>query len=447
MLEIAVKALELTAGLGVDEAEAFAMINSSLKVKVYRQEVEELASTTGSGVGIRVFKDKSVGYAYTSDLSDDSLVATAKAAVENAAVAVRDEFVGLPEPSSEFSDVDLYSEEVEKYPVAGKIEIARLVERASLERDPRINQVDTATYAEGEGQVAIANSLGFGREYRESTCYIFVQAIAEQNGEMQTGVSFATGRDPGQLDGAACGAEAADRATALLGATQCNSMSCPVVADPFVTASLLGVIGSALTGEAVQKQRSMFAGLEGGEVASNAVRLADDGTHPDGLSSAPFDGEGVPTRETLLIENGVLQAFLYDAYSGRKDRRPSTGNGMRGSYHSMPHVGATNLRLLGGTASFEEMVASVNLGIYVTDVSGMHSGANPVSGDFSVGATGRLIKGGELSEPVREITIAGNLLAILKSIQTVGADSRWVPFGGSVQAPSILIGEMTVSGK
>lgn len=447
MLDIAGKALELAAAQGVDQAEAFALVSSSLKIKVYRQEVEELASSTGSGVGVRVFKGSSVGYAYTSDLTEESLRATAEAAANNAAVAAPDRFLGLPEPATQFPELDIYSDGLHSFGVEKKIALAKEVEQAALERDSRISQVESATYAEGEGRVAIANSLGFQREFMETTCYAFLQAIAQQEGEMQTGMSFTTGREPGQLNATACGREAAERAVALLGGSQCQSMSCPVVTDPFVTASIIGVIGSALTGESVQKQRSMFAGLEGEAVASSIFRLADDGTHPDGLSSAPFDGEGVPTRETVLINNGVLQGYLYDAYTGRKESRESTGNGVRGSYSSMPHVGATNLRVIGGDTPFDEMISSIGLGFYVTDVVGMHSGANSVSGDFSVGATGRLIRGGQLAEPVREVTIAGNLLAMLKSIQAVGNDHRWVPFGGSVQAPSLLIGEMTVSGK
>jgi PmbA protein len=165
------------------------------------------------------------------------------------------------------------------------------------------------------------------------------------------------------------------------------------------------------------------------------------------MASAPFDGEGVPMGTTELIKDGVLQGLLYDTYTGKKDGKPSTGNGIRGSYRSQPHVGATNLRLAGGKASLDQIIAGVETGFYVMEVSGIHSGTNPVSGDFSVGASGRLIRGGQLSEPVREVTIAGNLMAILKNITIIGNDNRWVPFGGSIHAPSLLIGEMTVSGK
>ncbi len=447
MLDVAKKALEHAALTGVDQAETFALDTRSTRIRIYQQEVEELGSSTGTGVGIRVFMGDSVGYAYTSEISDDALAATARAAAENAEVTAGDKFMGLPRPAQTFPELDLFSEKLDQVPLARKIELAKEMEKAALDRDPRISQVDSATYAEGEGSVAIANSLGFSRGYRENTCYAFLQAIAEAEGQMQTGMSFSTGRDPEQLAGVASGLEAADRALALLGATQCESMSCPVVMDPFVTAGLAGVIGSVLTGESVQKQRSMFSGLLGNTVANSIFTLTDDGINPDGLASAPFDGEGVPSGETKLIKNGVLQAFLYDTYTARKDGRTSTGNGIRGSYRSQPHVGATNLRITGGDRTLAEMIASVDKGFYVMDVSGIHSGANPVSGDFSVGASGRLIRDGNLSEPVREVVIAGNLLAILKNITMVGNDNRWVPFGGSIHAPSLLVGEMTVSGK
>ncbi len=447
MLDIAKKALEHAAAAGADQAEAFALNTRSTRIRVYRQAVEELASSTGSGVGIRVFKGDSVGYAYTSDVADEFLAATARAAAENAEVTAGDEHMGLPEPAQNFPELDIFNEKLGAVPLAGKIELVKLIERSALERDPRISQVDSATYAEGEGRVAIANTLGFAREYRENTCYAFLQAIAEADGQMQTGMSFTTGREPGQLEAEAAGFEAADRALSLLGGVQCESMHCPVVMDPFVTSGMLGVIGSVLTGEAVQKQRSMFAGLLGQQVAGANVSLTDDGTDAEGLASAPFDGEGVPSGTTELIKDGVLQAYLYDTYTARKDGRKSTGNGIRGSYRSQPHVGATNLRLAGGSNSLEEMIASIDKGFYVMEVSGIHSGANPVSGDFSVGATGRLIRGGQLAEAAREVVIAGNLMTILKNINMVGNDNRWVPFGGSIHAPSLLIGEMTVSGK
>lgn len=445
--EQAEHALSVASGAGAEEAEVFAQESRSLKISVYQGEVEELASSTGRGVGVRAIIGGSTGYAYTTDLDRNSLEDTARAAVENAAVTAGDEFTGLPELARELPQLELLSPRLAATSVEDKIGIARAIEAAALESDPRVTKVEASQYVESESLVAIVNSRGFDREQREGACYAYLQAIAEEKGEMQTGLSFTIGREPGQLEAARCGGEAAERALRQLGGSQCDSMSCPVVMDPFVTASVISVIGSVLNGEAVQKQRSMFAGREGRQVASKAVRLLDDGLHPEGLASSAFDGEGVPCRETVLIDDGILQGFLYDTYTARKEGRASTGNAARSSYRSLPHVGTTNLRLEGGSKGAGEIVAAVDKGLYVTEVSGIHSGANPVSGELSVGAAGMLISGGNLAEPVREVTIAGNLLDILAGIQEVGGDNRWVPFGGSIHAPTLLVEKMTISGK
>ncbi len=447
MLDIARQVLDAAMAAGVEQAEAFVQLDRSMRAKVYQQEVEEMVSATGSGAGIRVIDHGSAGYAYTSDLSPDGIKAAARAAAEGMSVTARDEFAGLPAPAAEFPQLDLYSPRLQEVRVTDKISLAMTLEKAALEHDRRVRQVEAATYSESESTVAIANSLGFSRSYAETSCFAFLQAIAEDEGQMQTGISFVTGREPGQLDAAAAAAEAAGRALSLLGAGQCASMSCPVVMDPFVAASVIGVAGSVLTAEAVQKRRSLFAGRRGERVASSLVNLLDDAVHPDGLASAPFDGEGVPSRRTELIKDGVLQGFLYDTYTGRKDGVASTGNGVRGSYRSQPHVGATNLRLTGGATPAAALLEGIELGFYVIDVTGMHSGVNLISGDFSVGASGRLIRNGGLSEPVREVTIAGNLLDMLGNIKKIGNDNRWVPFGGSIHAPSVLIEPMTVSGR
>jgi PmbA protein len=255
------------------------------------------------------------------------------------------------------------------------------------------------------------------------------------------------GRDPGRLDAEAIGTEAAERALALVGARQPESRRCPVVLDAFVAASFIGFIGSMLSADAVQRGRSLFAGREGDEVAEAAFVLADDGRHPDGPASAPFDGEGSATRRTPLIEQGKLAGYLYDSRTARKGGGETTANAGRGSYRSAPAVRATNLLVEPGEATLHELCSRAGDGLYVTDVAGLHSGVNPVSGTFSVGASGRLIEGGELGAPVREITIASDLVSMLQAVIEVGSESRWVPLGGSVKAAPMLVSEMSVSGK
>ncbi len=219
-----------------------------------------------------------------------------------------------------------------------------------------------------------------------------------------------------------------------------------MVLDAFVAASFAGYIGSMLSAEAVQRERSLFAGREGEQVAEPAFVLVDDGRHAEGPASAPFDGEGCATRRTPLIEGGRVAGYLYDSRTARKGGRRTTANATRGSYRSPPAVGTTNLLLEPGDATLDALVQQAGEGLYVSDVAGLHSGVNPVSGTFSVGATGRLIEGGELGSPVREITVAGQLLEMLASVRAVGSEGRWVPLGGSVRAAPLLIAEMAVSG-
>jgi PmbA protein len=248
------------------------------------------------------------------------------------------------------------------------------------------------------------------------------------------------------LDAEAIGGEAAERALALVGARQPASRRCPVVLDAFVAASFIGFIGAMLSAEAVQRGRSLFAGREGEVVADPVLAVADDGIDPDGPASAPFDGEGSPARRTALLQGGRLLTFLFDARTARKAGRASTGNASRGSYRSPPSVGTTNLIVEPGNEDLDGLVRLAGEGLYVTDVAGLHSGVNPVSGTFSVGASGRLIENGALGTPVRELTIASDLVSMLKAVRAVGSEARWVPFGGSVKAPPLLVGEMAVSG-
>jgi PmbA protein len=201
-----------------------------------------------------------------------------------------------------------------------------------------------------------------------------------------------------------------------------------------------------LSADAVQRGRSLFADKEGEEVASSLFRLVDDGTDPEGPDSAPFDGEGSGRRTNSLIEDGRLLTFLFDARTARKAGRASTASASRGSYRTPPGVGTSNLVLARGDSDLEELVRKAGDGLYVTDVAGLHSGVNPISGTFSVGATGRLIEGGELGRPVREMTIASDLVSMLKAVEAVGSKSRWVPFGGSVKAAPMLLREMAISG-
>ena len=439
------RAVEAALSAGASDAEAWAEESTSRHVRVYAGEVESLSDAGGRGLGVRAFAGARSGYAYGTDLSEDGVAEVARAAREAADVADEDEYEGLPDELGS-SEVDgLASPELGDWPTERIVELALEVERAARAREG-VTQVENAVYSDSDGSAALANSRGFAASYRVTQAWAYASAFAGEGADLMTGLGVGMGRAPSALDPEGIGAEAAERALALAGARQPKSRRCPVVLDAFVAASFIGFIGSTLSADAVQRGRSLFAGREGDEVADPALRLTDDGTNPDGPDSAPFDGEGVPTRRTPLLEDGRLLGFLYDSRTARKAGRSTTGNASRGSYRSPPSVGTTNLVVEPGDEDLAGLFRLAGDGLYVTDVAGLHSGVNPVSGTFSVGASGRLIEGGELGAPVRELTVASDLVSMLKSVSAVGSEPRWVPFGGSVKAAPILVSEMAVSG-
>jgi PmbA protein len=443
--DIARQAVEAALGAGASDAEAWAEEGTSRRIRVYGGEVESLSDAGGRGVGVRAFVDGRSGYAYATDLSEAGLREIAAAARGAAEVADIDEYGGLPEECATTPVEGLASDRLGDWSTERKVELALAIERAARGR-PGVTQVENAVYSDAEGSVALANSRGFAGGYDATQAWAYASAFAGEGSDLMTGLGVGLGRDPGELDPEAIGAEAADRALALVGARQPESRRCPVVLDAFVAASFIGFIGSMLSADAVQRGRSLFADREGDEIADATLALADDGTLPDGPSSAPFDGEGSPSRRTPLIEGGRLLTFLFDARTARQAGRATTANATRGSYRAPPSVGTTNLVLEPGELDLEGLFGEAGDGLYVTDVAGLHSGVNPVSGTFSVGASGRLLESGAPAGPVRELTIASDLVSMLKSVRAVGAEARWVPFGGSVKAPPILIGEMSVSG-
>jgi PmbA protein len=443
--EVARRAVEAAADAGATDAEAWVEEATSRNIRVYEGEVESLSDAGGRGVGVRAFVDGRSGYAYGTDLSEAGIAEVAGAARAAAEAADPDEFGGLPDEFGSTPVEGLAAPGLRDWSTERKVELALAVERAARAR-PGVTQVENAIYSDAEGSVALANSRGFTAGYDATQAWSYASAFAGEGADLMTGLGVQLGREPGDLDPEAIGAEAGDRALALVGARQPESRRCPVVLDAFVAASFAGFIGSMLSAEAVQRGRSLFADREGDEIANAAIALTDDPTDPEGPSSAPFDGEGSASRRTPLIGDGRLLTFLFDARTARRAGRATTANASRGSYRSPPSVGTTNLVLQPGSHDLEGLFREAGEGLFVTDVAGLHSGVNPVSGTFSVGASGRLIEGGEPGTPVRELTIASDLVSMLRAVREVGSVGRWVPFGGSVKAPPILVGEMAISG-
>jgi PmbA protein len=444
---LARRAVEAALAAGAGDAEAYASEASRREVRAHGGEVESLTAATRRGVGVRAWIGGRVGYGFGTDLSARGVEEIAARAVTGARVADEDEFAGPPPGGGEAPALaGLSDPSLGEWPTARVAELALAIEGAALGADSRVVAVEQAVYADSAERVAIASSAGADGEYESTDCYGYAQALAAGGDARETGLGFDQARGPGGLDPEAAGLEAARRATEMIGSVKPRSRSCPIVLDPTAAAAFVGLLGKGLGADAVQRGRSPFAGRLGEEVAGEAFVLGDDGLDPDGFAAAPIDAEGTPRRRTALIQGGRLRAYLYDAYTARRGEAASTGNAGRSSYRAPPGVAASNLIVSPGRAGFEELLDAAGDGVLIRDVAGLHSGVNPVSGAFSVGATGLAIRGGALAEPLREFTIAGDLVSMLRGVGAAGSAPRWVPFGGSVSAPPLLIGEMTVGG-
>jgi PmbA protein len=446
VIELAESAVQAALAAGVSDAEAYATEASEREVRAHGGEVESLTAATRRGLGIRAWIGERVGYAYGTDLAGAGLAEIAARAVAAAGAADGDEFAAPPKPGGQAAPMELGDPSIGEWSMGRLADLALAVERAAIEADPRVAGVETAVYGGSADRVAICSSTGISGEYESSSCFAYAQALAEGENGTETGLGFDLARGPAALDPEAAGREAARRATAMIGATKPESRSCPVVLDPTVAASFVGLIGGVLGADAVQRGRSPFGELLGEEVADAALALHDDGLDPDGPASSPFDGEGVARARTALVEGGRLRTYLFDTYTANRGGAASTGSAGRDGYRGLPRVSASNLVVGPSELGSAELLAQAGDGVLVSDVAGLHSGVNPVTGVFSVGASGREIRGGELAAPLREFTIASDLVSMLGAVRTVGADARWVPFGGSISTPSLLIGEMTVAG-
>jgi PmbA protein len=441
------RAVAQAVSAGAGDAEAYASEAQNREVRVHDGAVESLTAATQRGLGLRVWIGGRTGYGFGTDLSAEGLAGISARALEAARVADEDEFAGPPASRErELAAIDDLSDPSQAEWSPERIaDLALAVEKAAL-ADPRVVAVEQAVYFDSAERVALAASSVPGGEYETTSCYAYLQALADGDSGRETGLGFGLARGPAGLDPAAIGREGAERAAEMIGSSKPASRECPVVLDPTVAASFVGFLGKAAGADAVQRGRSPLAERLGEKVAAEAFVLHDDGLAPAGFATAPFDAEGTPRARTALIEDGRLRTFLFDSYTARRGAAVSTGNAGRAGYRSLPGVSPSNLVVAPGSLSLEQLLSEAGDGVYITDVAGLHSGVNPVTGVFSVGASGRAIRDGELAEPLREFTIASDLVSMLRGVRSAGSAPRWVPFGGSVSAPPLLIGEMTISG-
>jgi PmbA protein len=434
--------------LAGEQIEAFVARGGETEVRVYQGDVEHFVSAQSEGIGIRVIRNGRTGFAYAGTLDDQAVTEVLDQARANVDFGTVDENAALAEPDGvPTTEQALWNDDLADFPTDQKIDLAKELEKLTSGADVRV-RVDDSNYADAWGETAVATTTGIRQIGRENGCYVSVSTLADEgdgdDAETQTGFGFSVGRSPHEFDLAKAAREAVDRATRLLGATKPSTKRLTVVLDPFVTAQFLGVISATLNGEAVVKGRSLFRDRLGDEVAAPNVTLVDDPTNPEAYTATDVDGEGLAARRNVLIENGVLRQFVHNSYSARRAGTVSTGNATRSGFAGTPGVGCLAMSLVPGTRTQDEIVADIDDGLLVQQMQGLHSGVNPISGDFSTGAAGLLITDGAVGAPVREFTIASTLQRMLLDIVEVGGDIEWLPMRSS--GMSLVIRDVTMSG-
>jgi PmbA protein len=450
MQQLAADVVERALRAGATEAEAVIREGDEFSTVVRLGQVETLKESGARGIGLRVFLGEKGAYrtanTSTSDFSEGGLAHLISGAIDLARVTSQDPFAGLPEPDAMgrlTGELNLYYDDVYSLPTAERIQYARRAEAAALSADSRLTKSDGGSFDAATGHKVMANSRGFAGEYRRSYCSLSAMPIAETaGGGMQRDYWFSSARTLAKLDSPeSIGAEAARRTLRRLNGRRVSTQQVPIVFAPEIARSLIGNIFEAANGDNIYRGASFWNNRLGQKVASENVTVIDDGTLPGLFGTAPFDGEGLPTRRTVIVENGVLKNYLLNTYTGRKLNMPSTGNASRG-LAGTPGIGGGNLFLEKGSITPQQLLAGVQAGFYVTELMGF--GVNMVTGDYSRGAAGLWIENGELTYAVEEVTIAGNLKEMLNNVTAIADD---LEFRGAVASPTLRIDGMTIAGE
>jgi PmbA protein len=431
---------------GATAAECVIREGDEFSTLVRLGEVETLKESGSKSIGVRVFNGKRAASTHSSDFTPAGLDRMLKSAIELAKITSEDPFAGIPEPSqlgSLSGDLDLYSADVYSLPGEERIAYARRAERAALDFDTRIKNSEGGSFDAATGHKILANSHGFVGEFRRSYCSVAAIPIAQdEKGGMQRDYWFSVARSLDRLESPEhVGKVAAQRTLRRLGARKLKTQQVPIIFDPLVANSILGHIFEGVNGDSVYRGASFLAGKLGEKIAASQVTVIDDGTMVGGFGTSPFDGEGIPTRRTVVIENGVLKSYVLNTYTAKKLGLQTTANASRG-LAGTPGIGPGNYFLQPGARNPQQLIGDVKEGLYVTEFLGM--GVNLVTGDYSRGASGIWISGGELTYPVEEITVAGNLKDMFLNISEIAND---LEFRGSVASPTIRIDGLTVGGE
>jgi PmbA protein len=442
--EIAESILMSALSKGADLAEVCMSKSRSLRAEVKGGEPHALEHSDGFGYSLRIIKNRRLGFSYSNDATDASLIADK--ALESLGFTQEDPYLGLPSPeggAGKYPELNTFDPEIDAIDSERAVGFASETEKAAFEFDPRVKKTRKSSAVFSCYEVFILNSMGISHGYGATSATASITAVAENEGDSQMGWGYEGGRFLRDIDFKRAGREAARRAGSMLGARRATPCKASLVIDNSVAVDFLSVAASMMSAESVQKGKSLLKGKVGKAIISGNIDIADNPLFTGSPASKPMDGEGVRCRRNELVSGGVLGGFMHNTYTANKDKTVTTGNAMRGSSLSMPGVGPQCITIepSGEPVQVEAMIGSIKRGLIVMDAMGVHT-INPVSGDFSIGVSGIWINKGKPEGPVKEAVISGNILELLSSVEALGDDLRYY---GSLGSPSILVSTVDLS--
>ena len=431
---------------GFTDMELYYEKTDSLRCQVFEGEVDGYESATVSGVSLRGLYDGKMGYAYTEKLEEDSIPYLLDNAKENAVLMESDPeelFTG----SDHYETLDLYTDALDDVQPDAIISFLKRVEEKSNALDPRVRHTEMTVMERRSFEKGIYNNKGLALSERNNFLLALVSVSVEDNGELKSGMQFKISKDFAEMDAEQLAKEAVEKALDALGGQVYPNKHYPVVFENNAAATFLATFASSFSAEAVQKEQSRLKGHLNDQIASDIVTLMDDPFLPEGVESRTFDAEGVPTRKCKVVDHGKLTTFFHNQQTAKKDGVSSTGHGGRQSYKDALQVSPSNFFVDPGENSFEALYGSMDEGMIITDLAGMHSGADPISGDFSLAADGFYVKDGKIVGPTNLMTVAGNFFDVLKDVTQVGNDLTFSPMSmnGYIGSPSLKVKQLSIA--
>ena len=439
------KLFERAAAAGFEASEADYRADEEFSVAVKGGEIVDYSVSSGMGLGFRALVSGKMGYASTQVLDDDALELLVSGAQENAALIESGDEEFIFAGSDAYPEMDVYNDEIDKITAAEKIDMARRLEKECVSIDPRVTQCEAVELMSGSSARRLVNSRGLDISFRENYIGVYAGVLAQENGQVTSGMAIRLVRDPKQLDIRKEAERAVKDAVDGLNADKAASGEYRVILRNDVAGSMLRTFSSVFSADAAQKGMSLLKGREGEMIGSEALTIVDDPLNPASPGATPFDGEGVAARKLAVVENGKLNTLLHNLKTAKKQGVQSTGSASKPSYASPVGVAPHALHIVPSETTPDELVALAGDGVFITDVQGLHSGANQISGDFSLGARGFLIEGGRITRPVSQITVAGNFFELMKNVVAVANNLEFA--FSSVASPDLLIGRLAVAGK